>query len=140
MIPVQRRSRMCGPSFLGTVTTATYDGTTDDLLTAGLGWDGLQSATAPALSATPTARELRRRAIYSELSRASRHDYRRRLRRAVWPQRSARWQCAQHRRPARARLAGTEYLAYSVDATGKAAATLMVQIPFNVQSKRCRVS
>ncbi len=53
------------PTFLGTVTTATYDGTSDDLLTAGLGWDGLQSATPPALSATPTASELRRRAIYS---------------------------------------------------------------------------
>ena len=43
---------MFGLPFLGTVTTATYDGTTDDLLTAGLGWDGLQSATLPALSAS----------------------------------------------------------------------------------------
>ncbi len=31
--------------------------------------------------------------------------------------------------PGAGKIAGTEYLAYSVDATGKAAATLMVQIP-----------
>ena len=53
------------PAFLGTVTTTSYAGASDDLLTAGLGWDGLQSATLPALSATPTASELRRRAIYN---------------------------------------------------------------------------
>jgi hydroxybutyrate-dimer hydrolase len=56
------------PGFIrGTVATTTYDGTTNDLLTAGLGRTGLASATAPAIAdpANPTAIELRRLAIYS---------------------------------------------------------------------------
>lgn len=54
------------PAFLGIVQHATYDGVTDDLLTAGLGKSGLQGA-APGYvdSANPTAAELRRAAIYS---------------------------------------------------------------------------
>ena len=54
------------PAFVGTVTTTAYDGNTDDLLTAGLGWNGLQSA-APtfATPTAPTAAELRRNAIYN---------------------------------------------------------------------------
>ncbi len=54
------------PAFLvGSVRSASYDGSTDDLLTAGLGRAGLASATPPALSATPTAAELRRLAIHT---------------------------------------------------------------------------
>src|SRR5580692_6873334 len=56
------------PNFIsGGVRTQTYDGTTDDLLTAGLGKDGLASATPPAISnpAAPSATDLRRLAIYS---------------------------------------------------------------------------
>ncbi|HYF60957.1 MAG TPA: 3-hydroxybutyrate oligomer hydrolase family protein, partial [Burkholderiaceae bacterium] len=54
------------PAFVsGTVTSTTYDGNTDDLLTAGLGKTGLASATPPSTSATPTAAELRRLAIYN---------------------------------------------------------------------------
>ena len=43
-----------------------YDGVTDDLATAGLGAEGLQSATPPPFAdpKKPTAQELRRRAIY----------------------------------------------------------------------------
>jgi hydroxybutyrate-dimer hydrolase len=53
------------PTFVsGTPVTTSYDGTTDDLLTGGLGKTGLASAVAPALSATPTAAELRKLAIY----------------------------------------------------------------------------
>ncbi|MBS1133329.1 MAG: D-(-)-3-hydroxybutyrate oligomer hydrolase, partial [Burkholderiaceae bacterium] len=36
------------PAYVGTIVTTTYNGSTDDLLTGGLGWDGLQSATPPA--------------------------------------------------------------------------------------------
>ncbi len=44
----------------------TYDGTTDDLLTAGLGKTGLQGAAPPiAVPTDPTAAELRRLAIYT---------------------------------------------------------------------------
>jgi hydroxybutyrate-dimer hydrolase len=56
------------PNFIsGGVRTQTYDGTTDDLLTAGLGKDGLASATPPSISnpAAPSAADLRRLAIYS---------------------------------------------------------------------------
>lgn len=56
------------PSFIsGSVNTQTYDGVSDDLLTAGLGKTGLASASAPTFAkpAAPTAAELRRLAIYS---------------------------------------------------------------------------
>jgi len=56
------------PNFIaGSVNTQTYDGNTDDLLTAGLGKTGLASATPPAIAnaVKPTAAELRRLAIYS---------------------------------------------------------------------------
>ena len=43
--------------------------------------------------------------------------------------------------PGAGKIGGAEYLAYSVDATGKAAATLMVQIPLNFsQSVPCVVT
>jgi hydroxybutyrate-dimer hydrolase len=53
------------PTFFTTATTLSYDGSSDDLLTAGLGRTGLATATAPALSATPTAAELRKLAIHT---------------------------------------------------------------------------
>ena len=54
------------PSFLGAVTEKTYDGVSDDLLTAGLGKAGLAGVLpAPADAARPTAAELRRAAIYT---------------------------------------------------------------------------
>ncbi len=116
------------PSFLGTVTTATYDGTTDDLLTAGLGWDGLQSATPPSVSAQPTAAELRRRAIYNnyralvDISTAGGYGV---LYGPNVPVEGG----APNTTPGAGKIGGTEYLAYSVDASGRALATLMVQIP-----------
>ena len=56
------------PDFIqGAVLQHDYDGITDDLLTAGLGADGLASATAPAFAdpLNPTARERRRLAMYN---------------------------------------------------------------------------
>ena len=54
------------PAFLvGAVRSTAYDGSSDDLLTASLGRAGLASATAPTLSAPPTAAELRRLAIHT---------------------------------------------------------------------------
>ena len=128
------------PAFLGTVTTATYDGSSDDLLTAGLGWDGLQSATLPVLSATPTASELRRRAIYNnyralvDFTTAGGYG-------VIYGPNVPLDGGAPNATPGAGKIAGTEYLAYSVDATGKAAATVMVQIPstFN-QSAACVVT
>ena len=128
------------PSFLGTVTTATYDGASDDLLTAGLGWDGLQSATAPALSATPTAPELRRRAIYvnyralADMTTGGGYG-------VLFGPNVPLDGSAPSTAAGAGKIAGTEYLAYSVAANGRSAATLMVQIPstFN-QSAACVVT
>ncbi|MGZ9057957.1 MAG: 3-hydroxybutyrate oligomer hydrolase family protein, partial [Burkholderiaceae bacterium] len=101
------------PAFLGTVTTATYDGTTDDLLTGGLGWDGLQSATLPVISAQPTAAELRRRAIYRnyralvDISTSGGYGV---LYGPNVPVEGG----APNTTPGAGKIAGTEYLAYSV--------------------------
>ena len=119
---------MCGRPFLGTVTTATYDGTTDDLLTAGLGWDGLQSATAPALSATPTAASCAGVLSTGTIARSSTSQPPAATACCMAPT----FHSMAVRRtptPGAGKIAGTEYLAYSVDANGRAAATLMVQIP-----------
>ena len=48
------------PRFLGEIASRSTDGVTDDLLTAGLGLAGIESPTAPEVSAPPTAAELRR--------------------------------------------------------------------------------
>src|SRR5688500_3907104 len=55
------------PTYVLETQTTTYDGTSDDLLTAGLGRTGLASATPPAVAdpLNPTAAELRRLAIYN---------------------------------------------------------------------------
>lgn len=49
----------------GPITCTPYDGDTDDLLTAGLGKSGLQSATLPAITNAADPVQLRRRAIYN---------------------------------------------------------------------------
>ncbi|HET9023027.1 MAG TPA: 3-hydroxybutyrate oligomer hydrolase family protein, partial [Burkholderiaceae bacterium] len=54
------------PPWLGTVASKSYDGTTDDLLTGGLGKTGLSFASpAPTTSTPPTAAQLRKLAIYN---------------------------------------------------------------------------
>ncbi len=53
------------PPWLGTVTTTSYDGLSDDLLTAGLGKTGIGGfAPAPVVSDPTSAAQLRRLAIY----------------------------------------------------------------------------
>ena len=55
------------PSYLGAISETTYDGTSNDLLTAGLGASGLAAAAPPAFAdpLQPTAAELRRAAIHA---------------------------------------------------------------------------
>ena len=55
------------PSYLGAISEATYDGSSNDLLTAGLGASGLAAPVAPAYAdpLNPTAAELRRTAIHT---------------------------------------------------------------------------
>ncbi len=114
------------PSYVGTVSVADYDGSSDDLLTGGLGWDGLQSATPPAISPVPTAAELRRRAIYTNyralVDMTTNGGY------GVLYGPNVSLAGTANAAPGAGKIAGTEYLAFSLDG-GKAAATLMVQVP-----------
>lgn len=115
------------PSYVGAVSSKTYDGNSDDLLTAGLGRTGLASAVAPTTSATPTAAELRRLAIYNnyralvDMTTAGGYGV------FYGPGVTTEGTPA----TAEGKIAGTELMAFSVDSSGAAAATLMVQIPDN---------
>ncbi|QBE63748.1 D-(-)-3-hydroxybutyrate oligomer hydrolase [Pseudoduganella lutea] len=115
------------PAWLGTVSTASYDGTSDDLLTAGLGATGLAAAAAPAYNdpANPSARELRRNAIFANyravLDIATNSGYGT----MYGPNVNA----AGVATNGNGMVAGTEYLAYTDDGTGRQNVTLMVQVP-----------
>ena len=117
------------PSYLGTITSTTYDGQTDDLLTAGLGKTGLAAATAPAYAdaSNPTAAELRRNAIYANyravLDIAANSGYGT----LYGPNVDAKGNVTS----GEGKIAGTEYIAYSDDGSGNQNVTLMVQVPSN---------
>lgn len=117
------------PAFLGTISPVTYDGTTDDLLTAGLGKTGLQSAVAPAYAdpLAPTVAELRRNAIHTNY-------------RAIVDMTPAggygvlygpNVDVAGNVTTSEGKVAGTEYTAYADDGTGRQNVTLVVQLPAN---------
>jgi hydroxybutyrate-dimer hydrolase len=113
------------PSFVGNVVTTTYDGTSDDLLTAGLGRTGLASAVPPTVSTPPTAAELRRLAIYTNyralLDMTAAGGY------GVFygPNVDANGVAG----TGEGRIAGVEAIAYADDGSGRQNVTLMVQIP-----------
>ncbi|WP_374363425.1 3-hydroxybutyrate oligomer hydrolase family protein [Pseudoduganella danionis] len=114
------------PAFLGTITTTSYDGLSDDLLTAGLGASGLAGPTpAYADAARPTASELRRNAIYANyravLDIAANSGYGT----LYGPNVDA----AGIAGSGQGLVAGTEYLAYADDGSGQQNVTLMVQVP-----------
>ena len=122
------------PSFAGTVTQMTYDGTSDDLLTAGLGKSGLAGAApTPANPTAPTAAELRRVALYNNY-------------RALVDVNSPKGGYGTLYGPniditgadtlGEGKIAGTEYLAYADDGTGKQNVTLMVQVPATFKKER----
>jgi hydroxybutyrate-dimer hydrolase len=108
------------------VGPASYDGTTDDLLTAGLGKTGIGGA-APGFAdaANPTAAELRRRAIYTN------------YRGVIDPTAAGGYGTLYgpnidvngNDTLGEGRIAGVEYLAYADDGTGKQNVVVMVQIP-----------
>jgi hydroxybutyrate-dimer hydrolase len=116
------------PSYLGTVSSTTYDGTADDLLTAGLGKTGLGGA-APAFAdpLAPTAAELRRNAIFNnyravlDISANSGYGT------LYGPNVDATGAVTS----GEGKVAGTEYIAYADDGTGAQNVTLMVQVPAN---------
>ena len=116
------------PLYLGTIVSANYDGTSDDLLTAGLGKTGLGGG-APVLAdpLNPTPAELRKLAIYN--------NYRAILDITVaggygslyGPNVDAKGVVTTDE----GKIAGTEYIAYSDDGSGNQNITMMVQVPTN---------
>jgi hydroxybutyrate-dimer hydrolase len=109
------------PSFVkGTIVKNTYDGTSNDLLTGGLGRSGLQGG-APGFAnpASPTAAELRTLAIYNnyralvDITNGGGYGV------LYGPDNDAQG----------GRIAGDEWLAYEDDGTGQLNVTIMVQVP-----------
>jgi hydroxybutyrate-dimer hydrolase len=115
------------PAYLGSVAEVAYDGNTNDLLTAGLGKTGLASAVAPAYAdpLNPTATELRRNAIHT--------NYRAMLDMTVAGGYGTLYgpnvDAAGVVGTGEGKVAGTEFMAYADDGTGKQNVTLMVQLP-----------
>jgi hydroxybutyrate-dimer hydrolase len=116
------------PEFIkSAVTTQSYDGNTDDLLTAGLGKTGLASATAPAIAnaAQPTAAELRRLAIWSNyralVDISANGGYGR-----FW---GPNVDLNGNDTLGEGKIAGKEYLAFADDGSGAQNVSMLVQIP-----------
>ncbi|MCA3189780.1 D-(-)-3-hydroxybutyrate oligomer hydrolase [Cupriavidus sp.] len=115
------------PDFIvGTISVKSYDGNSDDLLTAGLGKDGLAGA-APVFAnpAAPTPAELRRNAIYVnyraivDIQAAGGYGS------LYGPNVDAQGTVT----AGQGKIPGTEYIAYADDGSGLKNVTVMVQIP-----------
>ena len=121
------------PGYLGTITRLDVDGKTNDLLTAGLGKTGLAAA-APAYADAehPTAAELRRNAIHANyravLDIAASSGYGT----LYGPNVDANGVVGS----GEGLIAGSEYVAYADDGTGKKNVTLMVQVPSTFDPER----
>ena len=121
------------PSYLGSITRADYDGKSNDLLTAGLGKTGLAGATPLyADAANPTPAELRRNAIHANyravLDIAANSGYGT----LYGPNVDANGNIG----TGEGLVAGSEYLAYADDGTGRKNVTLMVQVPASFDPDR----
>ncbi len=115
------------PANTGTFNTLVYDGLSDDLLTAGLGVSGLQSATPPAFvdAANPTAGELRRLAIYNAYRAAMDTTTGGGFGVVYGPNVDVNGTAS----ATSGTMPGTEIISYLDDGTGKQNVTVMVQIP-----------
>ncbi|HEX4782521.1 MAG TPA: 3-hydroxybutyrate oligomer hydrolase family protein [Usitatibacter sp.] len=110
----------------GAIVSATYDGTSNDLLTAGLGKSGLAGA-APAVAtpAAPTVAELRTLAIYNnyralvDMTAAGGYGV------LYGPNIDVNGNSSL----GEGKVAGEEHIAYADDGTGAQNVTMMVQIP-----------
>jgi hydroxybutyrate-dimer hydrolase len=114
------------PAYLGPISVGVYDGGNDDLLTAGLGKTGLGGAAPqPVDPLNPTAAELRRIAIYNnyrailDISPAGGYGT------LYGPNVDARGVVT----TGEGKIAGTEFIAYSDDGSGRHNVTMMVQVP-----------
>jgi len=113
------------PGFLkGPILSATYDGITDDLLTAGLGKTGLAGA-CPAPTATPTAAQLRKLAICNNYKALVNVNPKGGYGTLYGPNVDAFGNVT----ASEGKVAGEEHLVYADDGTGRENVTLMVQIP-----------
>jgi hydroxybutyrate-dimer hydrolase len=122
------------PAFIvGAIVSTVYDGASDDLLTAGLGKTGLGGA-APtvAVPTAPTAAELRKLAIFN--------NYRAIL--DISPNGGYGVLYGPNidinggNTLGEGKVAGTEYIAYADDGSGKLNVTLMVQVPSTFSKAR----
>ncbi|MDR5757982.1 3-hydroxybutyrate oligomer hydrolase family protein [Caballeronia sp. LZ035] len=116
------------PKFVsGAIKSQTYDGQSDDLLTAGLGKTGLASATAPSIGnpASPSAAELRRLAIWSNyralVDMSANGGYGR-----FW---GPNVDLNGNDTLGEGKIAGKEYLAFADDGSGTQNVSLLVQVP-----------
>lgn len=126
------------PAFAGSASTLSYDGNSDDLLTAGVGRSGLLStAAAPTLSATPTAAELRRLAIVTNYRALVDTTAGGGFGTLYGPNVGSDGVAG----TGEGKIAGSETIAYADDGSGTQNVTMMVQVPatFNVASP-CIVS
>jgi hydroxybutyrate-dimer hydrolase len=122
----------------GVTGPTTYDGTTDDLLTAGLGKTGLGGA-APGFvdAANPTAAELRRRAIYTNTRALIDFTPAGGYGTLYGPNVGVDGADT----GTEGKIAGTETLAYADDGSGKKNVVVMVQIPATFdKTKPCIVT
>ena len=127
------------PAWLGSVQATAYDGASDDLLTAGLGKTGMAAAVAPPYAdpLKPTAAELRRLAIHTnyrallDMTAAGGYGS------LYGPNVDAQGNIT----TSEGKIAGTEYIAFADDGSGRQNVTLMVQLPagFNAQ-KPCIIT
>jgi hydroxybutyrate-dimer hydrolase len=114
------------PAYIGVVTTSSYDGSSDDLLTAGLGKTGL-GGVAPVVvdPLNPTAAELRKLAIFINyraiLDITAGGGYGS----LYGPNVDAKGVIT----TSEGKIAGTEHIAYSDDGTGRQNITMLVQLP-----------
>ncbi|SEO29267.1 hydroxybutyrate-dimer hydrolase [Duganella sp. CF517] len=114
------------PSFLGAVSAKTYDGVSDDLLTAGLGATGLAGALpAYADPLNPTPAELRRNAIYANYRAIQDISPAAGFGRLYGPNVDV----SGNPTTGEGKIAGSEFIAYADDGSGNKNVTLMVQIP-----------
>ena len=126
------------PSFAGAVNATTYDGISDDLLTAGVGKTGLLSTSAaPTLSATPTAAELRKLAIVTNYRAIVDTTANGGFGSLYGPNVDTSGVAG----TGEGKIAGTETIAYADDGTGAQNVTMMVQVPSTFDPKApCIVS
>ncbi len=117
------------PNGVDVITSVSYDGATDDLLTAGLGKTGLGSAIGPTYAnpAAPTSTELRRAAIYNNYRALVDPTAAGGYGTLYGPNVDANGVVT----AGEGRIAGIEYTAYTNDLSAGDNVTLVVQVPSN---------